>query len=103
MSRRSDVDLTHEFAPNCDGVLPCLCGAYPILVEAEGSHNAMGYVCLNCPACMKPRRARNGKSAEQVALEAWNKATINEHRLAGFFAEGGVIEGHEHWKEGGDD
>lgn len=82
-TRRSDIDFMHDFVPNEDGVLPCLCGAYPILVEAEGSHGAVGYVCLKCPACMRPRRGRGGKSAEQVALEAWNEATENEHRLAG--------------------
>ena len=83
--KRSGVDFSHEFIPNDDGVLPCLCGAYPILVEAEDSHGAMGYVCLECPACMKPRRRRKDKTAEQVALEAWNNATTTEHRLAGYF------------------
>lgn len=89
----TDVDMKHVFEPNDDGVLPCLCGAYPILVEAEGSHGAMGYVCLKCPACMRPRRASKGKSAEQVALESWNRATFNEHKKAGYFAEGGIVEG----------
>ena len=97
---RLTVDFDHEFTPNGDGVLPCVCGAYPILVEAEGSGGAyngsMGYVCLNCPACMRPRRGRTEADGswtppEQVALEAWNDATTHEHERAGYF------ESHPKW------
>ena len=78
-----------KLVPNEDGVLQCKCGAYPILVEAEamGGEPPVGYVCLKCPACMKPRRGSKGKSAELIALEAWNTATINEHLVAGAIGE----------------
>ena len=78
-----------KLRPNEDGVLQCKCGAYPILVEAEaiGGEPPVGYVCLKCPACMKPRRGSKGKSAELIALEAWNTATINEHLVAGEIGE----------------
>lgn len=75
--------------PNDSGVLPCTCGAYPILVEAEvdGGTPPMGYVCLKCPACMRPRRGRTYPDTERIALEAWNTATVNEHLLAGLIDE----------------
>lgn len=74
---------------NDDGVLPCTCGAYPILVEAETDRGVppMGYVCLKCPACMRPRRGKDYSDTERVALMAWNTATINEHLIAGMIDE----------------
>lgn len=78
-----------KLKPNEDGVIQCTCGAYPILVEAEvmGGEPPVGYVCLKCPACMRPRRGSKGKSAELIALEAWNTATINEYLIAGAIGE----------------
>ena len=83
-----EIDTKHEFVPNNDGVLPCCCGAYPILVEAEseGGITPMGYVCLKCPACMRPRRGKDYADTVRVAVAAWNTATKNEHVAAGLLA-----------------
>ena len=78
-----------KLEPNHDGVLPCTCGAYPILVEADtnGGTPPMGYVCLNCPAAMKPRKGKDYQDTERVALSAWNTATINEYLVSGAIDE----------------